>query len=68
MNVTVSTRDYQFSHNRAPRGYGSWAFAFDGAEQMHEIFWVHSATYTQARKAAVAEARRRGARDVEVMS
>jgi hypothetical protein len=56
--VTVDTRPYFRSHLREPRGTGSWAFQIGRDEE--NLFW-HNGTYGEARKAAQAEARRRGA-------
>lgn len=67
--VTVSTRSYEASHGRQPRGTGSWAFFFDGERDVAQAWWSSgSAPYREARAAAVAEARRRGASSVEVGS
>jgi len=69
MKSQVSTRDYEFSHGKKPRGFGSWAFAFDGKDDVGSVWWAPApSTYTAAVKAARAEARKRNARDVEVCS
>jgi hypothetical protein len=34
--IHVSTRQYEFSHGKLPRGRGYWAFFFDGET---EAFW-----------------------------
>jgi hypothetical protein len=34
--ITVSTREYEFSHGRKPRGYGHWAF-WMGRRSTHNI-------------------------------
>jgi hypothetical protein len=62
-SVVVSTTHYVFAHGREPRGRGAWAFTFD--YHRDELFW-HRGTYTEAKRAAVAEARRRNASRVEV--
>ena len=74
MMVTVSTHQYEFSHGRKPRGIGHWAFAFDGQNNLEQLFWVHpdmtiggsGGTYGQAKRLASAEARKRGVRRGEV--
>ena len=66
----VNTTDFEFSHGRKPRGRGSWAFFFERDRRNHDVqdaFWHHG-SFTEAKKAAVEEARRRGARDVFVGS
>lgn len=63
MNVQVSTSEYQFSHNKMPRGFGNWAFFF-GDEQ--EPVFFNSCTYSEAKKKAVAQAKKYGYRRVKV--
>ena len=72
VRVEVSTVDFEFAHGRTPRGRGTWAFTFD---QRHyrdvlsaEVFWSTPGTYSEAKRQAVAEAQRRGARVVYVQS
>lgn len=60
----VSTSRYEFSHGRSPRGQGSWGF-FLGSSSLEDLFWANG-TYSEARRAAVAEANRRGVSSVEV--
>lgn len=62
MTVEVSTRQYEFTHGHKPRGMGCWAFIFDSDSN---LFWA-SDTYGQAKRLAIAEARKRGVRRVEV--
>lgn len=62
----VSTRGYRRSHLNEPKGRGYWLFAFDGDEDPDNL-WGTNGTYTEARKAAKAEAKTRGAELVEVM-
>lgn len=56
--VRFETSTFTRSHMRAPRGFGSWAFAF-GTEG-GEPWFTHAMTFTEARRAATVEARRRG--------
>lgn len=62
--VEVVTSEFEFSHGRAPRGFGSWAFEIGCGR---EIFWVHQSRFAPARAAAVREARRVGENMVTVM-
>jgi hypothetical protein len=58
--ISVSTREYEASHSRKPRGTGVWYFTLtvDGAT----IEVVRSyGTYTEALKVAMARARELGA-------
>ena len=52
MTIEFSTRDYVWSHGKAPRGLGSWCFTFEGHE-----YWVH-AKYSEAKKECIKEIRR----------
>lgn len=63
--VEFSTTDYQMSHGRQPRGYGSWAFFFTRNAPVEEAFWVNGATYAEAKKAVRAEVARRFGADHE---
>jgi hypothetical protein len=64
MNL-IETKDFELAHGRKPRGTGHWAFFFDNDPQP---WWVPEATFTAAKKAALAEAYRRGAMRVKVGS
>lgn len=66
--VTVETSAFEFSHGRKPSGTGSWAFMLgDGAGRwLSEMFWVYNAAYGEAKRQAVAEARRQGCCEVSV--
>ena len=47
--IYVSTREYELSHGKKPRGRGSWAFFFDGATRVEDAYWSSGGqTYTQA--------------------
>ena len=57
MTVHFNIREYYFSHGRAPRGLGGWAFSFKrDPDVMTEIFWVHG-TYGDCKKVARAKAK-----------
>jgi hypothetical protein len=62
--VEFSTTEYQFSHGKQPRGYGSWAFFF-GSET--EPQW-HTGTFSEGKKFARAYAVAKGHRFVRVGS
>ena len=50
--VEFTDREYRWSHGKSPRGYGYWAFGFEGHE-----FWAKG-TLTEAKKKCVEEVRR----------
>lgn len=54
MTIEFSTREFRLSHSKEPRGYGSWAFQFEG----REIIWAPTSTYADAKKWARAEVRK----------
>ncbi len=64
----VSSDYYQFAHGKSPRGQGSWGFFFDGDRDAIAAWFAPYGSYSQAKAAAVAEAKRRGASRVEVAS
>ena len=45
MTFEFDTRTYVWTHGREPRGYGGWAFTFDGCDPM----WAPPSTYTAAK-------------------
>lgn len=61
MTTEFNTTDYQMSHGRGPRGFGSWAFFFQRNADVGQAFWVHQSTYADAKKAVRAEVKRRQA-------
>jgi hypothetical protein len=58
-SVTIDTTDYKFANGRAPRGHGSWAFFPDRCQRLHTAIWK-TGTYSEAKAAAITEARTRG--------
>lgn len=60
--MTTDTTEYEFSHGQKPRGYGQWAFFFGFTRQGSEHAWFapQACYFTEAKKQAQAEARRRG--------
>lgn len=65
--MQIETRQYEFSHGKKPRGFGTWAFFFDGKRDADQAFWF-SGSYGDAAAAARAEAGKRKAHRVEVGS
>lgn len=63
-DIEFITTEFEMSHGRAPRGYGSWAFEIEGRA---ETFW-HTGTYAEARRAARVEAQKYGCDRVMVGS
>lgn len=69
--VLFDTRDFELAHGKRPRGFGSWAFSFDGrfvGVADPRVLWTSGMTFAQARKLARAEAKVRGASTVWVLS
>ena len=59
--MKVCTNGYCFANERVPRGFGDWAFFFNNPNApVEEAFWVRQSFYSEAKKKAVAEAKRRG--------
>ena len=52
MKIEFSTREYEFSHGKMPKGWGYWGFTFEGHE-----FWA-TGTYAEAKKACRQEIKR----------
>ena len=66
--VEFDTSEFEFSHGRKPRGRGAWAFWFQpNTDNVMDAWWANG-TYAEARKAAKAEAERRGVNFVMVGS
>ncbi len=64
MAVEVNTRQYRIGHWHEPKGRGQWLFSVGRREEARFGFL---GTYTEARQAAVKEARRLGLDLVEVL-
>jgi hypothetical protein len=56
MSIEVNTTQYQFSHGKSPRGYGQWAFFFDGESEPQ---W-YNGKFSDAKKMAIAYAVTKG--------
>ena len=55
--IEVTDYSYRASHGKAPRGRGSWAFSFNGNEDIDSLFWTPGhTTYAEAKKLARAAA------------
>lgn len=46
MKIWFDDRAYRVTHGRAPRGYGAWAFQFEGMDPV----WAPSGTLTEAKR------------------
>lgn len=46
--IEFNTSNYRWTYGHEPKGYGVWAFSFEG----HEWF-APAGTYTQAKKACI---------------
>lgn len=69
MTIYFNTRDYELSHGHSPRGRGAWAFFFDRSTQIEDVWFTPgSTTYSEAKKMAREEAKRRGVDEVFVGS
>ena len=67
MTVHFNTFEYEASHGKRPRGFGCWAFFFHHTRRIEEAWFVNPAcSYSDAEKAAAAEAKKRGVREVFV--
>lgn len=67
--MTIVTSEYEFAHGRKPRGKALWAFEFTaGGERSMPWFVPGRLTYAEAKRLAVAEAKRRGALKIHVCS
>ena len=60
---SVHTEKYEGSHAKKPKGYGGWAFQYDDDSEPH---FFHG-NYADAKKQAVAEARKRGVNRVHAL-
>ena len=65
MAVEFNTTDYVFSHGRAPRGVGAWAFSFVRHPEMDQMFWVNG-SFAEAKRVMRARAVAEGHRVVFV--
>jgi len=62
--VEFTTTEYEWAHGKKPRGFGYWAFFFDREEEP----LVSCASYSQAKKMALAYAVTKGHSVVRVGS
>ena len=66
MSITIYAGSYQWAHGKNPRGTGSWAFFPNSQQRINDAFWVHGASYGDAKRQAVAHAKAAGWREVHV--
>ena len=65
--MEIETTQYEFSHGKKPRGYGNWAFFFDGNYDIDAAMF-HLGTFREACTFARAWARAKGFSRIEVGS
>lgn len=58
MTMHVFTDAYVRSHGRTPRGRGAWMFEFRTGYGYPAVTFTANGSYTEAKKQAVAEARK----------
>jgi hypothetical protein len=70
MSIRFETGQYENSHNTKPRGRGCWWFDIGADGAIGPRPWCASAnlTYTEAKREAIAEARRVGCSVIKVLS
>ena len=56
MTTAFDTTEYEFSHGRKPRGTGTWAFADADDGPDCEPYFIHAASYTEAKTRAARRA------------
>jgi hypothetical protein len=59
--ISISTHQFQFSHGKRPSGWGRWMFLViddSSGKEVGQIMVPHSMSLTDARRHAVADARR----------
>lgn len=62
--VEVITREYENTHSKKPRGWGTWAFEIAGNDGP---FWVYESSYADAKKQAQEKAKELGAYSIKVL-
>jgi hypothetical protein len=67
MKIEVKTSEYEFSHGKKPRGFGSWAFYMGSEQDTLKAHWFHG-TYAEAKKQAQAKAQELGVGFIRVGS
>lgn len=66
-SLEVETTQYEFVHGKRPKGYGMWAFFFDGETDSLKAFW-HTGKYSEAKAMAIRWAVVKGHRRIAVGS
>lgn len=62
--VSVSSRAYEGSYGRSPRGAGTWIFFTDSARNDFDNAITVSGSYASAKKQAIEEAAKRGKKNL----
>jgi hypothetical protein len=72
--MTVKTEQYQFSHGMKPVGWGNWDFLIGSKLEPGRIlfaadedWFLFNGNYSEAKKAAIAEAKRQGETCITVL-
>ena len=65
-SIFVDLAEWQASHGRGPRGFGSWVFSF-GDEDADQMYWAPVGTYAESVRLAKSVARWLGRDYVKVM-
>ena len=50
ITIEFDTSAYEFAHGKAPKGYGSWAFDWEGTRRDPKPVWAPTSTYADAKK------------------
>ena len=67
MTISFNTFEFEMAHGKRPRGDGGWAFFFHHTRCIEEVVF-YQGKYSEAKKQATAEAKKRGVREVFVWS
>lgn len=66
--VYISYTSFIAAHGKPPRGHGHWAFHIGrDTHSLDNVFW-HQGSFSEAKRAAVREAKRRGEYSITVGS
>ena len=57
MTTQFSTAEFEFSHGKKPRGFGSWAFFFGDSDAAH---FAPTSSFADAKRWAAKEAKAAG--------
>lgn len=67
MAITIDTTEYEFTHGKAPRGRGQWAFIREASHgEPSRVFFSPDMTYREACAWVRRQVRAEGFQDAEV--